>query len=147
MRFTCDGSLDSLLFIAETDKDTSIHITFWVWDPMVLANTVFVGQLRDNKTVNSTKIELVPSSPSREDIALYRATFQEPLRFMAGDVLGIHQSSGSAGGALQYVYNWGPDNYVLDSLSDTPTGKSYFSHGPAVAPDYPLLAVESESEL
>ena len=147
MRFTCDGSLDSILFIAEIDKDSAMGITFWVWEPVELTDTVFAGRLRDNTTVDSTKIELVPLSLGRDDIALYRATFQEPLQFMAGDVLGVHQSSGSAGGALQYLYNWGPDNYVLDSLSDTPAGTSYFARGPAITPDYSLLAVEVESEL
>ena len=94
--FTCDGSLDSLLFIVEIDTNTVMDITLWVWEPVELTNTVFVGYLRDNKTVDSTNIELVPSFLSRDDFTLYHATFQESLQFMAG---GVHQSSGPAGGA------------------------------------------------
>ena len=133
----CDGSLDSILFIAEIASHFGCGNQ---WSSLTL---FLLAICKTTRQWTQQRFELVPSSLSRDDIALYCTTFQEPLQLWQ-EMCWVFTR---AQGALQYVYNWGPDNYVLDSLSDSPAGTSYFTCGPAITLNYPLLAVKGESKL
>ena len=135
--FVCDGSINSLIFIAETTTNTpgdlSASIRFSAWEPVQHTGRVFRGRMRHSREVRRQDLELISQ---RNDIALYRAVFPS-LDFRSGDVLAIDHSPGLA---IQYAYNWGPENYVF--ITNNSLEVSTFISSPVAIRDYPLLAVE-----
>lgn len=138
VNFTCSGNVSSLVFIARSSViENAPGITFSFWTPLQLIGKKFTAKLSDSRTVTLQDIELALQPSWRDDIALYRAKFSPPLLFKSGDVLGIDQTPG--GLTIQYVYNWGPENFVS---SVTESIASNFVSSPVPVRDYPLLALE-----
>ena len=141
IKFKCRGSLEGLLFVAEKGQGNGSDITFQAWAMVNSTNTSFTGRLRNKQTIQLADSTLLLD---RDDIALYRASFKGGLQFEVGDVLGIEQGPQSGDSGLQYIYDWGPLNYVFSyRVNDT----SVFQNGLAIINDYPLVAVVTSKQV
>ena len=138
--FTCRGSIESVVFVAETCStgDTGTTATsIGIWEPVRHSRTRFTGRLHKSGVMSLSNIETVSG---QGNMKICRASFQTPLHFYEGDVLGIGQDSEFPGVSMQYAYSWGPENYILNSSRGA---ISHFLTGPALSNDFPLLALES----
>ena len=127
--------MEGLLFVAEKGQGYGSNITFQTWGMVNATDTSFTGRLRNKQTIQLADSTMVLD---RGDIVLYRASFKEALEFEVEDVLGIEQGPQFGRRGLQYIYDWGPLNYVF---SYTTNNTSVFQNGLAITNDYPLVAV------
>ena len=138
--FSCQGSVSSLLFIAENGTSQNSTLTFSLWKPGETSGRILMATIEDTREVKASELELVSKSLSQGDLALYRATLSPPLDFNTGDVFGVYHSAGAP--ALQYAYGLGPENYLGSAMSDESV-QTLFTVSPVASNDLPLLALES----
>ena len=114
MNFTCSGSIQSLIFGAQWQGNSSSFPELQIWRP---------NGSHSYSKVNSTPISMTGENTSK----LYQYTLTSPLAFEKGDILGYYQPTSQLGlyfeqlegpGQLGYITKKGSSYLdVSDSLS------------------------------
>lgn len=130
MNFTCDGSIQSLVFGADWFGNTATYTEFQIWRKVRENNYTKVGM---------SEIRIIDEESSR----FYVYNLSSPLHYQAGDIVGYFQGRSSTTQLTILYERVSSDHYVHYRATDTPN--SEFA-GISRSRIYPLLSVET-SEL
>ena len=131
MNFTCDGSIQSLVFGADWFGNTETYTELQIW-----------RKVRENSytKVGMSEIRIDDEESSR----FYVFTLSSPLHYQAGDIVGYFQGRSSTTQLTMLYERVSSDHFVHYRATDTPdTEFDVATKGILRSRIYPLLSVET----